>query len=552
MQRLSRKNGQAAEASNVGILWDSEIYELAIADTLPARPLRSLRDLAQKKQTEAVVSEIRRGLGDTADSSLVFDSAVDDKTVSLVTECSSGKKTEEKTKVDSPQMVRECLQTTLPFLDPVDAEIPPKNEIFSSTCSVDFKVKAGAHWFGSVQKDAVSMRKSSSQPGLAKTVVKKADEPQLLATMELAHMRTINLGPDGCVPLERRDMISELETPIAAAVQKAGCHASREASHEISIGAVVAQRYEVLSEISRGGYGVVYRARQLGLDRIVALKRLRTQQDRSVMQRFLLEADIIKSLIHPNTIQLIDAGIDDNCQFIVMEYIEGQSLRTLLNHEGRLDVHRSIHIACQILKSVNEAHQKGIVHRDLKPPNIMLREVIGEHDFVKVLDFGIAKARHRTGMQLTQNGKIMGTPQYIAPELLWGEQARPRTDVFAVGLILAEMISGKAILPSDPIKAAHLATDKAPIPLPSWLEASELGVVLHRALEKDPEKRYQTAQSMLSDLERVSARLLLSSSGQRGKRTSSRNSGFKPYQIMVMAALFVIANVLVVYHIVWM
>ncbi|MBO5753892.1 MAG: serine/threonine protein kinase [Proteobacteria bacterium] len=551
MQRLSEKNGQTAEASNVGILWDSEIYELAIADTLPARPLRSLRDLAQKKQTDAVVSEIRRGLGDTADSSLVFDSAVDDKTVSLVTECASGKKSGERTKVDSPQMVRESLQTTLPVLEPIDVETPSKNEPFSSTSSVDFKVKAGAQWFGAVQKDAVSLRNSGSYPGLSKTVVKKADEPQLLATMELAHMRTINLGPDGCVPLERRDMISELETPIAA-VQKAGFKTSREASHEINIGAVVAQRYEVLSEISRGGYGVVYRARQLGLDRIVALKRLRTQQDRSVMQRFLLEADIIKSLIHPNTIQLIDAGIDDNCQFIVMEYIEGQSLRTLLNHEGRLDVHRSIHIACQILKSVNEAHQKGIVHRDLKPSNIMLREVIGEHDFVKVLDFGIAKARHRTGMQLTQNGKIMGTPQYIAPELLWGEQARPRTDVFAVGLILAEMISGKAILPSDPIKAAHLATDKAPISLPSWLEASELGVVLHRALEKDPEKRYQTAQSMLSDLERVSARLLLSSSGQRGKRASSRNSGFKPYQIMVMAALFVIANVLVVYHLVWM
>lgn len=536
MREFGTKHGHDRKPLKNQRTWNSEIYALAVADTLPARPLRSLRDMAQKRQNEAVISEIQRGLGDTADIAMAVEQAEYEKTISLVTDCRS----EEHTKIDVLKGNPPSLISTLPVLEPVALDDAQKK---SSLSSVNFNVSG--RFERKADHHSIHHQKTKLHPVLSEIIEQMAAVPQNPVTVDIAQMETINLGPDGCIPVGGRSMISELETPIAGNGMRTGGETPRDVSHEIKIGAMVAQRYEILSEISRGGYGVVYRARQQGPDRIVALKRLRANQDKSVMQRFLLEADIIKSLIHPNTIQLIDAGIDEKCQFIVMEYIEGQSLRSLLHTEGRLEILRALHIARQILKSVNEAHQKGIVHRDLKPSNILIRDVIGERDFVKVLDFGIAKARHRTGMRLTQNGKIMGTPQYIAPELLWGEDACPGTDIFAVGLMLAEMVSGKPVLPSDPIQAARLATDTLPIPLPAWVQASEIGDVLMRALEKDPEKRYQTAEAMIDDLECVSARIV----GRKQRNDKKKTIlGFQPYQFAILATLMMLIQALAIYH----
>ena len=532
VQGSKRKNGRCGNDSN-GMTWDSEIYRAAIADTLPARPLRSIRDLAQKCQTDAVVSEIRRGVGDTAELSKT---CVNAQNMSYDLACQS----QEKTCVDRKAVSSASELTTLPVLAAVSSDA---RQAISCHHSVELRVKKS-----DVQLQLVDKNLDQHDP-FGTTRICADNEGQNPETMEITKMRTINLGPDGCIPIPARQIISALETPVAVSAVTARTLTPRDGSTEIEMGAIVAQRYEILSEISRGGYGVVYRARQLGVDRIVALKRLRSQQDKSVMQRFLLEANIIKSLIHPNTIQLIDAGIDAHCQFIVMEYIEGQSLLDLLRQEGRLDIMRALHITRQVLKSINEAHQKGIVHRDLKPSNILIRNVIGEQDFVKVLDFGIAKARHRTGIQLTQDGKIMGTPRYIAPELLWGEDARPRTDIFAVGLILAEMVTGKPLLPSDPIQAARLATAKAPIPLPDWLKAAALGAVLARALNKDPEQRYQSAEEMLNDLSDVETQMVnCRQSRQTARKSLWQTWGIRPYQVAVVTVLFVIANALLIYH----
>ncbi len=325
----------------------------------------------------------------------------------------------------------------------------------------------------------------------------------------------------------RRKRISEAETPaflplprgvsesaareikavnnVADVVASAGrTHAARLDSAELALGHIVAGRYEILSEIARGGFGVVYRARQIGIDRIVALKRLKSQNEPDVVERFLLEANIIKNLIHPNTIQLIDAGNDEeNHLYIVMEYVEGRSLQAVLSTGEGINLPRALCITIQILKSLNEAHQRGIIHRDLKPSNILLRNVIGEHDFVKVLDFGIAKQNNALIRKLTLDGKILGTPQYIAPELYAGHAPTAASDIYAIGLILAHMLIGKSLVPNNAVDAVkwHLSEDVSK--LPDWLNDTEIGAVIRKAICKEPENRYHNAEEMIFDLRRI-------------------------------------------------
>ena len=340
----------------------------------------------------------------------------------------------------------------------------------------------------------------------------------------------------------------------AYAVTQVKSRPRRNDSREIDVGSMVAGRYEILSEISRGGYGIVYRARQIGVDRIVALKRLRSNHDIAIQQRFLLESNIIKNLIHPNTIQLIDAGMDDSHLFIVMEYIEGKSLRAILNDHQPMPPDRAIHIASQILKSLNEAHQRGIIHRDLKPSNILLRNIIGESDFVKVLDFGIAKAKNMQAQKLTEQGKIMGTPRYLAPELLFGEEAGPEADIFAIGLILAEMLTGQPVMPNDLNAIIKLAASKSPIPLPSHLLKTEIGQIIARALEKDPHQRYSSAEEMLYDLSLLASRqpVPLPAVAKPSRCCSlpvkARYSSFRYSKLIIAATLLILTNVYLLYR----
>lgn len=293
--------------------------------------------------------------------------------------------------------------------------------------------------------------------------------------------------------------ISLLENGMCSRAGAFGRHTSA----EIEIGSIIDGRYEILSEIAHGGYGVVYRARQIGVNRIVALKRLLSQRDPAVVQRFLLESSIIKDLIHPNTIQLIDSGIDANHMYIVMEYIEGNSLAELLKKKEVFPPLRALKITRQILKSVNEAHQRGIIHRDLKPSNILVRNVIGESDFVKVLDFGIAKVQNNFGAKITCEGSIMGTPQYIAPEAFVQDTAHATADLFSVGLILYEMLTGKAVIPNKLQDAIVMLRAPEPIPLPAPIAKTPFEPFLRCALEKDPQRRFQTAEAMLEALDYV-------------------------------------------------
>ncbi|MBT9557285.1 MAG: protein kinase [Myxococcales bacterium] len=215
------------------------------------------------------------------------------------------------------------------------------------------------------------------------------------------------------------------------------------------IGRIFDRKYRVNELIGSGGMGSVYRATHLEMSREVALKVLDhgiADSDRQV-QRFHQEARSSSRLQHPNTIRVYDFGrAEDGRLYLAMELLKGETLADLMRREKRIPLPRTCHIIKQVCKSLAEAHQMGLVHRDLKPDNIFITEIFGERDFVKVLDFGIAKSTEGPEQEsLTQTGFICGTPRYLSPEQAMGKTVDPRSDLYALGVLLYEMLSGQPV-----------------------------------------------------------------------------------------------------------
>lgn len=267
--------------------------------------------------------------------------------------------------------------------------------------------------------------------------------------------------------------------------------------------APVGGRYRIEREIGRGGFGSVYRAIELGVERPVALKLLREERPGAIERaRFRREAELAKRLSHPNTVRLLDFGEDERgTPFIAYELLEGRSLAALLRTEGALEPARAAKIAAQMLKSLMEAHRLGIVHRDVKPANVFLCDFPGEREFVKILDFGIARDVVSPLTRLTETGVVLGTPRYMAPEQVRGDPADPKMDLFAVGMTLAEMIEGRAIQRGSAMDVCLAMLSDEPVPLGPRVLASPLAGVVARALVKDPSSRYASAEEMLAALE---------------------------------------------------
>ncbi len=265
-------------------------------------------------------------------------------------------------------------------------------------------------------------------------------------------------------------------------------------------GTLFAGKYRVLGLLGKGGGGAVYRARQENVDREVALKLLASHlAERSIMvERFRREAYNVSQLRHPNTITLFDYGHSDGRYFFVMEMLEGESLGEVLRDEIGIAPMRAAHILEQTLKSLAEAHKRGIVHRDLKPDNIFLCEFEEDRDFVKVLDFGIAKAVEKQEHKLTAHGTVFGTPSYMSPEQAMGAEVGPSTDVYALGLILYEMLTGKIAFDGDTVFAILSKTVNKPVPeLPTPLQGSPFENLIHKATQKNADDRYQNAAEFL-------------------------------------------------------
>lgn len=281
------------------------------------------------------------------------------------------------------------------------------------------------------------------------------------------------------------------------------------------LGRVINGRFRVLSVIARGGMGKVYRAEQAPLGRVVALKVLNPnysgENDPEFHKRFLLEASIVARLSHTNTVTLYDYGqSDDGVYFMAMEYLEGRTLHRMLRDEAPLDHARALHIALQVCRSLREAHGHGVIHRDLKPANIFLIRRDDDADFVKVLDFGLVKLTDDGGESLTQTGLFMGSPKYMAPEQIRGERVSAATDVYALGVILFEMLTGR--VPFDKPNSVNLLMAHVSEPVPALSEANP-GVsvpaaveeLVYRCLSKNPDDRFASMDELIAQIKRVAA-----------------------------------------------
>lgn len=273
-------------------------------------------------------------------------------------------------------------------------------------------------------------------------------------------------------------------------------------------GEMVAGRFRILDLLGSGGFGTVYRALQENVGREVALKFLTpgVAKDPVNVERFRREAYHVSQLRHPNTITLYDYGqTEDGLIYMVMELLEGESLADSVQDCGALEWPRASHVFIQVLKSLSEAHQRGLVHRDLKPENIFLCELFGEQDYVKVLDFGVAKmtmaaeeGQEANEDKLTKAGRIFGTPMYMAPEQACAEPITPATDVYALGLLLFEMLTGlPPVTGRNRMDVIHKQIRDAVPELTRELEGTPLGIFIRKSCEKRPTDRFADANEML-------------------------------------------------------
>ncbi len=262
--------------------------------------------------------------------------------------------------------------------------------------------------------------------------------------------------------------------------------------------------FKILSRLGEGGMGVVYRGVDLDLDRPVAIKTLppEAQQDEDSLGRFLREAKTASKLQHPSITTIYEFGVKDATRYLVMEYIEGKTLRDLLA-QGPLTLRQSLDIAIQAADALVEAGDKGIIHRDLKPENIM----VTERGQVKILDFGLAKMVEKVGPASedfkTSGNLVMGTARYMSPEQALGVELDARTDIFSLGVVLFEMVTGQPAFSGNSAQVVMAKILNQPPTSPSDLRNDlppSMEAVILKSLEKDRERRYQTAVQMLTEL----------------------------------------------------
>ncbi len=267
-------------------------------------------------------------------------------------------------------------------------------------------------------------------------------------------------------------------------------------------------RYELDGIVGRGGMAEVFRARDIRLDRIVAVKTLRDDlaRDQTFQARFRREAQSAASLNHASIVAVYDTGEDMAgpvpVPYIVMEYVDGRTLRDLLRDDRRLLPERAAEITDGVLRALDYSHRNGIVHRDIKPGNVMLTRN-GE---VKVMDFGIARAVSDAQATMTQTAQVIGTAQYLSPEQARGERVDARSDLYSTGCLLYELLTGRPPFTGDsPVAIAYQHVKEDPIPpsridpeVPAWADA-----IVLKAMAKDPADRYQSAGEMRNDIQRA-------------------------------------------------
>ena len=305
-------------------------------------------------------------------------------------------------------------------------------------------------------------------------------------------------------------------------------------------------RYAIQSELGRGAMGVVYKATDTALERTVAVKTVNMALEREGADkyeaRFYQEARAAGSLNHPNIVTVYDVGKEANVAYMAMEFIEGVELRSLLGEGRALPVSQAVSIAVQVAEGLAYAHQHGVVHRDIKPANIM----VVANGPVKITDFGIARMRAAAD-ELTQTGMMLGSPKYMSPEQVIGKRADHRSDIFSLGVILYEMLTGGAPFNGENVTALMYQIVNFAPPAPSAVNAAVpqlLNFIVAKMLAKPLEERYQSAQDLAQDLRNCERQISAPTAITQPLRPLGLASGAQPELAVTQAQAVVMAQTL--------
>jgi len=293
-------------------------------------------------------------------------------------------------------------------------------------------------------------------------------------------------------------------------------------------GTIVGGRFRITRLIGEGGMGAVYEATHETLPRKFAIKILRPElaYQKNFIERFRREAIASARVEHPNVIYITDFGYtEEGSVYLVMEYLEGVGLDEVIGRHTRLPVHRALPILIQVADALDHAHRMNVIHRDLKPENILLTEVRGHKDVVKILDFGIAKLQEPefANVALTMKGQVFGTAEYMSPEQATGEPLDGRSDLYAVGCLAYEMLTGDPPFLGPPVEVLRAHVRKTPLPPSSKLRGTQsippaLDALVLRCLAKEPDERYQSGAELRRDLMKVRAILFTMSDEIVGRK----------------------------------
>lgn len=276
----------------------------------------------------------------------------------------------------------------------------------------------------------------------------------------------------------------------------------QETPSKLTIGSAFAGRYQIIEELGKGGMGMVYKALDTEIEERVAVKLLNPEiaADENMIRRFKNELKFARKITHKNVCRMYDLNEYESINYITMEYVPGEDLKSSIRRMGPLTAGKAVSIAKQMCKGLKEAHKLGVVHRDLKPQNIM----IDRDGNARIMDFGIARSTKTQGM--TKTGMMIGTPHYISPEQVTGKDIDQRSDIYSLGIIIFEMVTGKVPFEGEtPINIAFMhKTAKAPDPRKFNAQVPlDLSRMILKCMEKDKKKRYQSAEEVLSDLRKI-------------------------------------------------